>query len=84
MTTKKYCNQCGREVTGEPFLRLDGTWENSNWLERYEPYDVILCEDHAALFISETMDPLRYRRWKEDKERATTNTAPCLHEDVKG
>lgn len=68
MTTRKYCNKCGKDVTREPNLSLGCDWNNTNWMEKYTPYDVTLCEEHAMEFIDQTLDKEAFERYLRDKE----------------
>ena len=73
-----YCNKCKKDITNEPYLNVGTDWENSKYMERYEPRGIHLCEEHAMEFIDETLDEDgydRYLKYKAEYE-ASSNRAP--------
>jgi len=81
MTTKKYCNVCGMDVSEKSYLRIDSVWENTNWMTKFEPSDVTLCETCAKEFIAKVCDEGQYQRWLKNKERCMREQ-PLHHDPV--
>lgn len=62
-------------------------WDNAQWMSRYTPRDICLCEEHAKEFIDATLDKEAYDRWIKEKqeydEREKVHEQPllCCHCD---
>ena len=50
-------------------------------MEKYTPYDVTLCEEHAMEFIDQTLDKEAFEKYLRDKEeyeeRSSVLTTPA-------
>ena len=75
-----YCNKCNKDVTNEPYLSVGTDWNNTKYLEKYEPRGIHLCEEHAMEFIESTKDEgdfKRYLDYKRDYERERADPLPA-------